>query len=54
MIDNEKLDLLLEKITGFESDMSNLKSDMQEIKQRVTKIDLTIETEIRDLKHKIS
>lgn len=47
MTDNEKLDLLLEKITGLESDMSNLKSDMQEIKHRVTKIDLTIENEIR-------
>ena len=47
MTDNEKLDLLLEKISGLESDISNIKSDMQEIKQKVTKIDLTIENEIR-------
>ena len=54
MTDSEKLDLLLEKVSGLESDVSdlksdvnNLKSDMQDIKQKVTKIDLTLENEIR-------
>lgn len=54
MTDNEKLDLLLEKISGLESNISNIesnisniKSDMQEIKQKVTKTDLIIENEIR-------
>ena len=54
MTDSEKLDLLLEKVSGLESDVgniksdvSNLKSDVQDIKQKVTKIDLTLENEIR-------
>ena len=54
MTDSEKLDLLLEKMVGLESDVSNLKSDvsnlksdMQDVKERVTKIDLTLENEIR-------
>ena len=40
MTDSEKLDLLLEK-------MNKLEIDLQEIKQRVIKTDLTIENEIR-------
>ena len=40
MTDSEKLDLLLEK-------MNKLEIDLQEIKQRVIKTDLTIANEIR-------
>ena len=61
MTDNEKLDLILEKLMGLESEMkdvkqdisdvkqdvSGLKSDMQDVKERVTKIDMTLENEIR-------
>ena len=54
MTDSEKLDILLEKVSGIESDVGNLKSDignlksdLQDIKHKVTKIDLTLENEIR-------
>ena len=68
MTDSEKLNLILEKMTAFESDMQevkqdvgdlkqdvgglkqdvgNLKADMQEVKQKITKIDLTLDNEIR-------
>ena len=61
MTDSEKLDLLLEMVSGLEldvgnlkldvgnlkSDVGNLKSDVQDIKHKVTKIDLTLENEIR-------
>lgn len=40
MTENEKLDLILSEIQG-------MKSDIQEIKQKVTKIDLTIDNELR-------
>lgn len=40
MTDSEKLDLILEKV-------SSLECEMQEVKQKVTKTDLTIENEIR-------
>ena len=47
MTDSEKLDLLLEMVSDLESDVGNLKSDVQDIKQKVTKIELTLENEIR-------
>ena len=54
MTDSEKLDLLLEMVSGLELDVGNLKldvgnlkSDVQDIKHKVTKIDLTLENEIR-------
>lgn len=40
MTENEKLDLIL-------SEIQEMKSDIQEIKQKVTKIDLTIDNELR-------
>lgn len=40
MTDSEKLDLILEKVNNFEQ-------DLQEIKARVVKTDLTVENEIR-------
>ena len=40
MTDSEKLDLILK-------DLSNLISDMQEVKQKVIKLDMTLENEIR-------
>ena len=61
MTDSEKLNLILEKMTTFESgmqevkqdvgglkqDVGNLRADMQEVKQKVTKMDLTLDNEIR-------
>lgn len=54
MTESEKLDLLLSEMQSMKSEMQSMKSEMQsmksevqEIKQKVTKIDLTIENEIR-------
>ena len=54
MTDSEKLDLILTEIGNLKSEMQNVKSemqdvksDLQDVKQRVTKIDMTIENEIR-------
>ena len=61
MTDSEKLDLLLSEMQGMKSEMQgmkseiqsmksemqSMKSEIQEVKQKVTKIDLTIENEIR-------
>ena len=54
MTDSEKLDLLIEKVNSLDEKVNsldekvnNLESDMQVVKQKVTKIDLTIENEIR-------
>lgn len=44
MIDSEKLDLILNKVTTLESEMKDVKQD---VKQKVTKIDMTLEYEIR-------
>lgn len=54
MTENEKLDLILSEIQGMKSEIEGtkneiqgMKSDIQEIKQKVTKIDLTIDNELR-------
>lgn len=47
MTDSEKLDLVLEKMGILETKVDALESEVQEVKQKVTKIDLTIENEIR-------
>ena len=54
MTDSEKLDLLLEKVNNLDEKVNNLdekvnnlESDMKDVRQRVTKIDLTLENEIR-------
>ena len=61
MTDSEKLDLILEKVSNLDGKVNNLDEkvsnldekvnsleiDLQEIKQRVIKTDLTIENEIR-------
>lgn len=47
MTDSEKLNLILEKVGILDESVNSLKSDMQEVKQRVSKIDLTLENEIR-------
>ena len=68
MTDTEKLDLILEKISGLDEKVNSLdkkvsgldekvssldkrvnilEADLKEVKQRVTKIDLTVENEIR-------
>ena len=61
MSDSEKLDLILSDMQGMKDDMQgmkddmqgmkneihDLKDDMQEVKQKVSKIDMTLENEIR-------
>lgn len=54
MTENEKLDLILSEVQGMRTDMTNMKSDIQnlqenieEMNHKITRIDLTIENEIR-------
>lgn len=47
MTDSEKLDLILEKVSSLDTRVNNLESDLQEVKQQVTKTNLTLENEIR-------
>ncbi|MCM1161977.1 MAG: hypothetical protein NC412_12225 [Roseburia sp.] len=61
MSDSEKLDLILsdmqgmkseihdmkDDMQGMKSEIHDMKDDMQEVKQKVSKIDLTLENEIR-------
>ncbi|MCM1159659.1 MAG: hypothetical protein NC412_00415 [Roseburia sp.] len=53
MTDSEKLDLILEKVSSLDGKVNNLdekvnslETELQEIKQRVIKTELTIENEI--------
>ena len=61
MTDSEKLDLLLAEMQGMKTEMQgmktdiqdmktemqDMKTDIQDMKQKITKIDLTLENEIR-------
>lgn len=47
MTDSEKLNLILEKVSDLDGKVSNLESDLQEVKHKVTKTELIIENEIR-------
>ncbi|MDE6063930.1 MAG: hypothetical protein K2G20_05020, partial [Lachnospiraceae bacterium] len=61
MTDNKKLDLILEKVNSLDEKVNNLdkkvssldervnnlEGDMKEVRQRVTKTDMTLENEIR-------
>lgn len=47
MTDSEKLDLLLQKVNTLDDKVNTLDADMQEVKYKVTKIDLIIENELR-------
>ncbi|MCM1044705.1 MAG: hypothetical protein NC417_04275 [Candidatus Gastranaerophilales bacterium] len=47
MTDSEKLDLILDKVNSVDTRVSNLESDLQEVKKRVTNTDLILENEIR-------
>ena len=54
MAENEKLDLILQKVTtldekvsSLDEKVSSLESDMQDVKQHVTRIDLALDNEIR-------
>lgn len=47
MADSEKLDLLLSEIQGMKQDICDMKRDIKGIEQKTTKIDLTIENELR-------
>ncbi len=43
MTDSEKLDLILEKVNGLDEKVNTIESDMQEVKQRTTNIELHLE-----------
>ncbi len=54
MTDSEKLDLILSKMQGMETKMQGMETkmqimenDLQEVKQKTTNIDITLENEIR-------
>ena len=47
MTDSEKLDLILSDMQGMKNDIQGMKNDIEDVKQKITKIDLTIENEIR-------
>lgn len=47
MTDSEKLDLLLAEMLGMKSEMQEMKADLQEVKERVTRLELIVENEIR-------
>lgn len=54
MTENEKLDLILQKISGLDEKVegidkrvSSLETDMKEVRQQVTKTNLVLENEIR-------
>lgn len=46
MTDSEKLDLILEKVSSLDEKVNSLETELQDIKQRVIKTELTIENEI--------
>ena len=48
MTDSEKLDLLISDMQGVKEDMQGMKGSIQELNQKVTKIELTLENEICD------
>lgn len=43
MTDSEKIDLILEKVNGLDEKVNTIESDMQEVKQRTTNIELHLE-----------
>lgn len=40
MTDSQKLDLILSKMQGIETKMQHMDNDLQEVKRKVTNIDL--------------
>ena len=47
MSDSEKLDLVLSELQDMKTEIRDIKADLEEVNTKVTKIDLTIENEIR-------
>lgn len=47
MTDSEMLKLILDKVDNVDTKVSGLKSDMQDVNEKVIKINLTFENEIR-------
>ena len=47
MTDTTKLDLILEKMTRLDEKVSGLETDLKDVRQKVTKLDLIVENEIR-------
>lgn len=53
MTTDEKLDLLLQKITGIETDVSSLKTDMKVMSERIDGLEMQIKHTERTLKNEI-
>ena len=47
MTDSEMLKLILDKVDNVDTKVSGLESDMQDVNEKVIKINLTLENEIR-------
>lgn len=47
MTENEKLDLLLSEVKDMKSDIRNIQENITEMNHKITRIDLSIENEIR-------
>lgn len=47
MTENEKLDLLLSEVKDMKSDIQNIQENITEMNHKITRIDLSIENEIR-------
>ena len=47
MTDSEKLDLIISEMRDMKTEMQDMKTDIKDMKQKITKIDLTIENELR-------
>lgn len=47
MTDSEKLDLLLTDMAGMKQDIVDLKQDMEQLTQKVSRVEIILENEIR-------
>jgi len=48
MADNEKLDLVLSKLSDIAQEITELEQETRELKRRITSIELSIENEVRN------
>lgn len=48
MADNEKLDLVLSKLSDIAQKITELEQETKELKRRITSIELSIENEVRN------
>lgn len=47
MTDSKKLDCIMSELQGVKGEIQGMKGEIQDIRDKVTRIDLTIENEIR-------